>query len=150
MSLLVLLLSLSASTATTTGLQAMPQTWEELWTWVQTVSVEALDFMSGVPIGLRENLVVNSRCVQSYVDLAPQWDSFLEKALTAWNYSVLIGVFDILEAADVFLTAILSSGQRCELWLLIDRFGAIFSISGFLFFAEMVYLNLDYIYVRLI
>jgi len=149
MSPLLLLCLLQGCAADTQGaaLIVLPQTWADLWPFLQAFSLQALDFLSGVPVGLQADLVQYSPCVLSYLALAPHWTLFLREAESAWLDGRLERAFDVLQAADQFLSAVASSGQRCQIWLLFQRLEDIFTISGFLYYAGIAYLNQQFIAV---
>lgn len=149
MSPLLLLCLIQASVAETqvTEFQALPQTWADLWPFLQTISLQALDFLSGVLIGLQANLALYSPCVLSYLALAPHWALFLQVAESAWLDGKLERAFDVLQTADEFLSAVVSSGQRCQIWLLMERLAEIFTLSGFLYYAGVAYLNQQFLAV---
>ena len=143
MSPLLLLCLLHSSVAETQGtaLQVFPQTWADLWPLLQIFTSQALEFLSGVTMGLQADIVFYSPCVLSYLAIAPQWTLFQQKTERVWQDGNLVGAFEVLQATDEFLTTVVSSGQRCQIWLLFQRLADIFTVSGFLYYALIVYLN---------
>jgi hypothetical protein len=147
MSPLLLLCLLQGSLADAQALQALPQTWSDLWPFLQAFSQQATEFLSGVPIGLQGDLAMYSPCVLSYLALAPHWDILQQVVERSWQSGSLATAFDVLQAGDEFLTAVVSSGQRCEIWLLFHRLASIFTLNGLLSYAQIAYLNQEFISV---
>lgn len=147
MSPLLLFCLLQGSLASTQTLQALPQTWSDLWPFLQILTQQGTEFLSGVAIGLQRDLVRYSPCVLSYLALGPQWDNLQEVVGNAWESGSLDTAFNVLQAGDEFLTAVVSSGQRCEIWLLFSRLASLFSVNGLLSYAQIVYLNQEFISV---
>ena len=153
-SVALLLLCLLASSTTATELLdrgsssvAVKQTWEDWWTVTVTVASNVYAFLSGVPFGLQGSWSIPSQCVESYYGISGEWDKVVKEYGEVVQAGMLSGWFDLLKVLDGFLIAAVGCGERCQIWLLSSRFSALFTLSGFLYYSDIVYLNLDYIRV---